>query len=150
MGSPGGNQCPFVIMQKGEGGALEHVKQHVTALRASGHRNPERCTYIDSATNIDMSSSCANAVRVEEIPIDERPTVDGVGGGLVPTHHVHRAAPAELRLPGTDPVCRTVWSSEVRHDIVSTDTLGKLGLDVFTVSASRPENITTQECTFTN
>ena len=129
MGSPG-NPCPFVIMQKGEGGALEHVKQHVTALRASGHRNPKRYTYIDSATNVDMSSSRANAVRVEEMPIDERPTVDGVGGGLVPTHYVYRAVPAELRLPGTNPVCRTVWSSEVRHDVVSTDTLGKLELDV--------------------
>ena len=122
-------------MQKGEGGVLERVDQHVTALRASGHSNPERYTYVDSATNIDMSSSRANAVRVEEIPIGERPTVDGVGGGIVPTHYVYRAVPAELRLPGTDPVYRTVWSSEVRHDIVSTDTLGKLGLDVFTVSA---------------
>ena len=36
-------------MQKGEGGVLERVDQHVTALRASGHSNPERYTYVDSA-----------------------------------------------------------------------------------------------------
>ena len=90
VGGPG-SQCPFVIMQKGEGGALERVEQHVTALRASGHRNPERCTHVDSATNVDVSSSRANAARVEETPIDERPTVDGAGGGLVPTHCVRRA-----------------------------------------------------------
>lgn len=82
-----------------------------------------------------MSLSCANATRVEEMPIGERHTVHGVSGGAVPTHCVHREVPEEIRLPGVNPECRTEWSIDVAHDVVSTDTLGELGLDVFTVAA---------------
>ena len=113
----------------------ERVARHETALRASGHSHPETYTYVDSATNVDMSSSRENAVRVEEIPAHDRCPVDGVGGQVVQTHYVFKPVPPAIQRPGKPNEHRTVWSEHNRHDIVSTDTLAELGLDVFTVSA---------------
>ena len=113
----------------------ERVARHETALRASGHSHPETYTYVDSATNVDMSSSRENAVRVEEIPVQDRCPVDGVGGQVVQTHHVFKPVPPAIRRPGKPHECRTAWSEHNRHDVVATDTLAELGLDVFTVSA---------------
>ena len=113
----------------------ERVARHETALRASGHSHPETYTYVDSATNVDMSSSRENAVRVEEIPVQDRCPVDGVGGQVVQTHYVFKSVPPAIRRPGKPHEYRTVWSEHNRHDIVATDTLAELGLDVFTASA---------------
>ena len=82
-----------------------------------------------------MSSSWENAVRVEEIPAQDRCPVDGVGGQVVQTHHVFKPVPPAIRRPGKPHECRTAWSEHNRHDVVATDTLAELGLDVFTVSA---------------
>jgi hypothetical protein len=122
-------------MSDGPGTATERAALHATALRARGHTQPERYTYVDSATNIDISSSRAHANRVEEIPVDSRPHISGVGGGTVPTHYVYRSVPEPLRLPGVATEYRTVWSPDCPYNIISTDTLGRLGLDTFTVSA---------------
>ena len=122
-------------MQAGPGSTTERATRHETALRASGHSHPESYTYVDSATNVDMSSSWANATRVEEIPVQDRRPVDGVGGELVQTHYVYKPVPPALWRPGAPREYRTAWSEHNRHDIIATDTLAMLGLDVFTVSA---------------
>ena len=123
-------------MQAGLGSVTERVARHETALRASAHSHPETYTYVDSATNVDMSSSWEHAVRAEEIPVQDRCPVDGVGGKVVQTHYVFRPVPPAIRRPGRPHEYRTVWSEHNRHDIVATDTLTELGLDVFTVSAA--------------
>ena len=113
----------------------ERVARHETALRASGHSHPETHTYADSATNVNMSPSWGNAIRVEEIPAQDRCPVDGVGGEVVQTHHVSKPVARAIRRPGAPREHRTAWSEHNRHDVVATDTLAELGLDVFTVSA---------------
>ena len=134
--SPGKlNYDPFVMLPTGNSSITDRAEQCIKALRASGHANPARYTFVDSATNVNMSSSCANATRVEPIPEHERPEVAGVSGGVEQTHHVYRAVPPALRMPGRKDTYRTMWSANNAYDITSTDTLAALGLDVFTVSA---------------
>jgi hypothetical protein len=122
-------------VQAGPGSTTERATRHETALRASGHSHPESYTYVDSATNVDMSSSWVNATRVEVIPVQDRRPVDGVGGELVQTHYVYKPVPPALWRPGAPREYRTAWSEHNRHDIIATDTLAMLGLDVYTVSA---------------
>ena len=123
------------MLPTGTSSITDRAEQCIKALRARGHANPTRYTFVDSATNVNMSSSCANAIRVVPMPAHERPEVAGVSGGVEQTHHVYRAVPTALRMPGSKDAYRTMWSANNVCDIMSTDTLAELGLDVFTVSA---------------
>ena len=123
------------MLPTGTSSITDRAEQCIKALRARGHANPTRYTFVDSATNVNMSSSCANAIRVDPMPAHERPEVAGVSGGVEQTHHVYRAVPPALRMPGSKDTHRTMWSANNVYDITSTDTLAELGLDVFTVSA---------------
>lgn len=127
----------MILLPNEPGPVVDRVQRHAAALQATGHCHPEHYTYVDSATNVDMSSSRADAVQVTEIPFAARPTIAGVGGGLVPTHYVDRMISPELRMPGINPIYRSMWSPEVRYNIISTTTLGRMGLDVFTVAAEQ-------------
>ena len=87
MDSPGElDYDPFVMLPTGTSSITDRAEQCIKALRAGGHANPARYTFVDSATNVNMSSSCANAIRVEPMPEHERPEVAGVSGGVEQTH----------------------------------------------------------------
>lgn len=121
----------LVFIPAEPGSVIDRVRSHATNLHVHGDPCPERHVYVDSATNVNLTSSCDNAVCVTAIPPSEQTLITGVGGGVAPTHYVDRLVPCHIRRPGFTSTYRSLWSPAICHNIISTTTLGQLGFDVY-------------------